>query len=1245
MNNPNDKLIIESRSNYAFQLRGKNLSFSEIRNTSTTFFTSLPEGVRNELYNNMCHGTIKLDCEPELNAYMYAFGAMHNAKLKDAFSHLSTNFFNEREIDIIDYGCGQAMGCISYADYLRENNHTQNVRRITLIEPSYIALARAALHSSLLFPNAEIVTINKGFDDLTVSDIEVDSDIPTLHIFSNVLDMGSTPNYHGVFNLGTFSNLVLEISKGYNEYVITEPLFSDFHRDEQADIFTSSLGINVYYERKCSAGEFVTNRTWTCVIKCGCVGLPDVKVSSLQKDSWTWYEFRRLYGKPKLASFKNESTNELYKKVVFIDESNEANKVYVKFSRLHGELSKDIIKKNKDNILIHQKIDYKGERYYELELKCYSTDKGDVMPNNEIWYTSSDGKIVEPDRIDCFGTQLISNTYIDGKGILTFKSNVTKIGNLAFCHCNRLTSVFIPSGVTTIGEHAFSGCTNLASITIPDSVTNIGQWAFSDCTSLTNIIIPNSVTKIEESVFCRCESLISITIPNDLTTIGVDAFGGCCNLKSVTIPDTVTIIEDCAFGGCKNLTHVTLPSGITKIGSYAFSGCASLTEVVIPESVIEIGGNAFSNCKNLKKIRGKFAQDNGRCLIKDGKLIAFAPAELTQYTIPNNVTEIGDGVFADCKSFSSIIIPDSVVTIGYGAFSGCSSLKEISIPNSVTEIEFDAFRHCAGITNITIPNNVGWIGWSAFVGCNNLKEFKGKFATDDGRCLICCGRLLAFAPAELTQYTIPNNVIIIDHDVFSGCNNLASISIPNGVQKIENGAFKGCCNLNTITLPSSVTTIGNWSFQGCSNLKSIYIKAITPPILGHSAFIYESEFLDDKILECMIYVPRCSVDAYIHAERWSQYAFQIKSIDVAENAIQLNDNILPNNEIWYITFNDKVLDDCQVDRFNVPIISNIYENGKGVIRFEGDVTEIRFGAFFLCSSLISITIPNSVIIIEDYAFYGCSKLKEFKGSFAADNGRCLIDKGRLISFANNCGIEEYVIPNNVTEIGNNAFADCYNLKKIIIPNSVTKIGSKAFSGCQNLASITLSQSITEIEDATFAICRCLTHLIIPNGVTKIGDGAFEGCTSLKELTIPNTVTKMGNGVFNGCTSIVNVNIPNEITEIGDRVFKDCSSLSEINIPKDVIMIGKETFSGCSSLSMITIPSRVKTIGRDIFYRCTNLKNVYCMAAILPQHHKDTFVFFEHIRYTIYVPRELVNVYKNADDWELYADKIVGYDFE
>lgn len=771
MNNPNNMLIIESRSNYAFQLRGKNLSLSEIRNTSTAFFTSLPEGVRNELYNNMCHGTIKLDCEPELNAYMYAFGAMHNAKLKDAFSHLSTNFFNEREIDIIDYGCGQAMGCISYADYLRENNHTQNVRRITLIEPSYIALARAALHSSLLFPNAEIVTINKGFDDLTVSDIEVDSNIPTLHIFSNVLDMGSTPNYNGVFNLGTFSNLVLEISKGYNEYVITEPLFSDFHRDEQADIFTSSLGINVYYERKCSAGEFVTNRTWTCVIKCGCVGLPDVKVSSLQKDSWTWHEFRRLYGKPKLASFKNESTNELYKKVVFIDESNEANKVYVKFSRLHGELSKDIIKQNKDNILIYQKTNYRGEKYYELELRDFPTsiDGDGVIPNDEIWYQSSNDKaikiietnhiplsfntiflygfgLLESDGKENFGVEIISNENIDGKGVIRFDSSITTIRKRAFdekyfneargeyasiCRKEEFDRMFIGLSLFNNDDSANNGndekqkrelckksCIDilnyarLASVSLPNSVTIIEDEAFANCVCLASVNLGDNVVSIGNKAFYNCRQLSDIVIPNNTIYIGKGAFENCEHLTSITIPEGVTGIEEGAFKGCSRLTSIILPNSITTIGKSAFQGCSNLTSIIIPDGVTEIGSYVFSGCRSLTSIN---IPNSVTQIEKRAFNCCFS---LISVSIPNSVTKIGEEVFRCCVNLKSVNIPNSITEIN-GTFKG-SSLISVSIPDSVTKIGDFAFCNCHSLTNVFIPNSVTKIGIKAFKGCTNL---------------------------------------------------------------------------------------------------------------------------------------------------------------------------------------------------------------------------------------------------------------------------------------------------------------------------------------------------------------------------------------------------------------------------------------------------------------------------------------------------------------------------------------------
>lgn len=755
MSEANNKypLIIESKSNYAYVLkRKKQLSFNAIRNASNVFYNQLPIEIRNELHQQILRGTCQLDNETKLNAYMHDMSLMHNAKLRDAFSHLSTHFFDEKDIDIIDYGCGQAMGCISYADYLKENNHTQNVRRITLIEPSYIALARAALHSSLLFPNAEIVTINKGFDDLIASDIEVDSNIPTLHIFSNVLDMGSTPNYNGVFNLGTFSNLVLEISKGYNEYVITEPLFSDFHRDEQADIFTSSLGINVYYERKCSAGEFVTNKTWTCVIKCGCVGLPDVKVSSLQKVSWTWHEFRKLYGKPKLGTFV-KSTGETFKSVVFIDESNEANKVYVRFSKLHGELSSKVIIQNKDKIRIYQKIDYNGKKYYELELKCYSADEGDVMPNNEIWYTSSGGKIVMPYYSAMFGAVIVSNTYNNGKGVIKFNGKVIEIGERSFYEC-------FSHRVTKFPD--FSNRVKLTSINIPHSVTKIGAEAFSGCLNLRDINIPNSVTKIGESAFKGCCSLTSIFIPNCVTEIGQFVFKDCFNLtefnSKLASEDGRCLIVDkkiIAFAPA-GLTEYIIPNGVVEIGEYAFEGCRLIT-IDIPISVTKIGKYAFSNCFNLRSI-----------------------------DIPNGVTEIGDFAFNGCFNLTSVNIPNSVIKIGEYAFSGCQNLISVSIPNSVTKIERCAFSDCSSLKSIDIPYGVFEIGDYAFSG----------------------HRVLAYIDSA-------NGKV---NERFIGCKSLTSVSIPDSVTKIGRCAFDGCCNLRCINIPNSVKKIEKDAFSGCKKL-------------------------------------------------------------------------------------------------------------------------------------------------------------------------------------------------------------------------------------------------------------------------------------------------------------------------------------------------------------------------------------------------------------------------------------------
>ena len=407
---------------------------------------------------------------------------------------------------------------------------------------------------------------------------------------------------------------------------------------------------------------------------------------------------------------------------------------------------------------------YKEARYwrdYADYIVRYEFEDGEVVypETQKIYYTSSDGNIMEPcyEGVDIFDANIVSNTYKNGQGVITFDRKITKIGENAFYNCLRLVSITIPEGVTSIESYAFQLCTSLASITIPEGVTSIGNSAFSNCSSL----------------------------------------------ASVTIPDGVTSIENYAFSYCKSLTSITIPEGVTSIGDFAFQLCSSLASITIPEGVTSIGDRAFIGCSSLAEFNGKFASEDGRCLIVDGVLNSFAPYGLTEYTIPEGVTSIGEWAFNGCESLASITMPNSVTSIGDGAFNGCSSIA----------------------------------------------EFKGKFASEDGRCLIVDGVLNSFAPYGLTEYTIPEGVTSIGYNAFYRCSNLVNISIPAGV-----------------------TSIGMTAFYQCSSLAEVYCKATTPPRGGYSMF-------GNNASGRKIYVPAESVSAYKSASYWSNYADAIEGYD------------------------------------------------------------------------------------------------------------------------------------------------------------------------------------------------------------------------------------------------------------------------------------------------------------------------------------------------------------------------------
>ena len=310
------------------------------------------------------------------------------------------------------------------------------------------------------------------------------------------------------------------------------------------------------------------------------------------------------------------------------------------------------------------------------------------------------------------------------------------------------------------------------------------------------------------------------------------------------------------------------------------------------------------------------------------------------------------------------------------------------------------------------------------------------------------------------------------------------------------------------------------------------------------------------------------------------------------------------------------------------------------------VTSIGDLAFSFCSSLAEVVIPNSVVCINGNPFwYWNGKLECLSPSFVYENNILFNkDKSRIISFRNQ-NLTSYVIPNNVTRIGDRAFSFCSSLAEVVIPNSVTRIGDSAFEGCSSLAEVIIPDSITGIGDRAFSFCSSLAEVIIPNSVTNIGKGAFQLCSSLAEVVIPNSVTRIGDYAFSSCSSLAEVVIPNSVvcingnpfhgwngkldclslsfvyednilfnkdksriisfrnqeltsyvipnsvTRIGDYAFSSCSSLVEVVIPNSVTRIGDYAFLHCSSLSSIVIPVSVTIIGSYAFAGCNFSNNV------------------------------------------------------
>lgn len=606
---------------------------------------------------------------------------------------------------------------------------------------------------------------------------------------------------------------------------------------------------------------------------------------------------------------------------------------------------------------------------------------------------------------------------------------------------------------------------------------------------LSIVMMLSIVVGIDLSAYASIGINYTYTVENGEATISLSSYSSPTPSGKITIPseiDGYPVTRIGSFYNCTEITNIIIASSVKSISSNAFQDCRGLISVTIPGSVEEIEPRAFMNCYNLQNV-----------------------------TVQNGVRSISAWVFYNCSSLKNITLPESLEDIYGTSFYGCNNLITITVdtdnPNFSSQdgVLFNKSKDKLIIypqgkneETYSIPSGVEYVGSSAFRNCSNLKTI-----------------------------SIPNSIIDIGAYSFTNCSNISEITIPNSVITIGESAFEECSSITRIKIPVSVESIGEGAFSDCSALVDFTVDSNNEYYRSYAGILYNKDMTE--LIQCGSSYSLQTVTIPTGVVRIDKNAFanckNIVNITIPESVSSIGTNA------FYHCYNIEKVNIKDLEKWcNIKLGEKPYVATSANPLYAGEESKLYLNDVLITDLVIpnsitslgdsvfaginvnSITIPNSVVSIDYYSFYGCSDLSNLTMPCSLNVNDCF----------KNVNIDTVTLTNHSY------------LKKVIAPTCISQGYTINTCECGDTFYDNYTDEVAHTETVNFAVPATCTE----TGLTEGSYCSVCGVVIKEQKTTPAT----------GHKSVTDEAVNATCTKTGLTEGSHCSVCNEVLVKQESI---------------------------------------------------------------------------------------------